>query len=71
MLFLNVALLEKIKELVYEVPAPDKTNNESIKWTKDLINIILKYCAKHQSLVKRMRSNKLYICEIYLKAPNH
>ena len=71
MLFLNVAPLEKIKKLVYEVPAPDKTNNESIKWTKDLINIILKYCANHQSLVKRMRSNKLYICEIYLKAPNH
>ena len=53
MLFLNVAPLEKIKKLVYEVPAPDKTNNESIKWTKDLINIILKYCVKHQSLVKR------------------
>ena len=71
MLFLNVAPLEKIKKLVYEVPAPDKTNNESIKWTKDLINIILKYCVKHQSLVKRMWSNKLYICEIHLKAPNH
>ena len=34
MLFLNVAFLEKIKKLVYEVPAPDKTNNESIKWTR-------------------------------------
>ena len=71
MLFLNVAPLEKIKKLVYEVPAPDKTNNESIKWTKDLINIILKYCVKHQSLVKCMRSNKPYIYEIHLKAPNH
>ena len=46
MLFLNVVLLGKIKELVYEVPAPDKTSDESIKWTKDLINTILKYCVK-------------------------
>ena len=55
MLFLNVVLLEKIKELVYEVPAPDKTNDESIKWTKDLINVILKYFIKDQSLIKHMQ----------------
>ena len=24
-----------------DVPAPDKTNDESMKWTKDLINIAL------------------------------
>ena len=33
---------------------PDKTNDENIKWTKDLIDIILKYCVKDQSLIKRM-----------------
>ena len=65
MLFLNVVLLEKIKELVYEVPAPDKTNDESIKWTKDLLNIILKYFIKDQSLIKHMQSYKLFICEIH------
>ena len=39
MLFLNVGLLEKINELVYEVQAPDKTNDESIKRTKAIKTI--------------------------------
>ena len=65
MLFLNVVILEEIEELVYKVPAPDKTNDENIKWTKDLINIILKYCIKDQSLIKHMQSYKLFICEIH------
>ena len=65
MLFLNVVLLEKTKELVYEVPVPDKINDESTKSTKDLINIILKYCLKDQYLIKWMQSYKLYICQIH------
>ena len=65
MLFLNVVLLEKTKELVYEVPVPDKINDESTKSTKDPINIILKYCLKDQYLIKRMQSYKLYICQIH------
>ena len=32
--------------------------------TKDLKNIFLKYLVKDQSLIKRMRSCKLYICEL-------
>ena len=48
---------------LFKVPTPDKTNHESIKWTKDLIDIILKYHVKDQSLIKRMQSYKLYICE--------
>ena len=47
---------------LFKVPTPDKTNDESIKWTKDLIDIILKYRVKDQFLIKRMRSYKLYIC---------
>ena len=48
---------------LFKVSTPDKTNDESIKWTKDLIDIILKYRVKDQSLIKRMQSYKLYICE--------
>ena len=48
---------------LFKVPTPGKTNNESIQWTKDLIDIILKYRAKDQSLIKRMQSYILYICE--------
>ena len=36
---------------LFKVPTPDKTNDESIKWTKDLIDIILKYRVKDQSLI--------------------
>ena len=59
------ARLEKIKELVYKVPALDKTNDESIKSIKDLINIIFKYFVKDQSQIKYMQSYKLNICEIH------
>ena len=48
---------------LFKVPTPGKTNDESIQWTKDLIDIILKYRAKDQSLIKRMQSYILYICE--------
>ena len=48
---------------LFKVSTLGKTNDESIKWTKDLIDIILKYCVKDQSLIKRMQSYKLYICE--------
>ena len=59
------ARLEKIKELVYKVPALDKTNDESIKSIKDLINIIFKYFVKDQSQIKYMQSYKLNFCEIH------
>ena len=32
--------------ILFKVPAPDKTNDERIKWTKNLIDIILKYRSK-------------------------
>ena len=48
---------------LFKVPTPDKTNDESIKWTKDLIDVTLKYRVKGQSLIKRMQPYKLYICE--------
>ena len=51
--------------ILFKVPAPDKTNDERIKWTKNLIDIILKYRVKDQSLIKRMQSYKLYICETH------
>ena len=38
------------------VATPDKTNEESVKWTKDIIDIILKYRLKDQSPIKRMQS---------------
>ena len=46
---------------LFKVLTPDKTNDENIKWTKDLIDIILKYCVKDQSLIKHMQSYELYI----------
>ena len=46
---------------LFKVLTPDKTNDENIKWTKDLIDIILKYCVKDQSLIKCMQSYELYI----------
>ena len=49
----------------FKIPTADKTNDESIKWTKDLIDIILKYHVKDESLIKRMQLCKLYICERY------
>ena len=36
---------------LFKVSTPDKTNDESIKWTKGLIDIILKYRVKGQSLI--------------------
>ena len=48
---------------LFKVSTPDRTNDKSIKWTKDPIDIILKYHVKDQSLIKRMQSYKLYICE--------
>ena len=63
--FLKCSSSRKDKGIsLFEVPAPDKTNDESIKWTKDLKNIFLKYLVKDQSLIKRMQSCKLYICEL-------
>ena len=47
----------------FKIPIPDETNDESIKWTKDLIDIILKHRVKDQSLIRLMQSYKLYICE--------
>ena len=47
----------------FKIPTPDETNDESIKWTKDLIDIILKHRVKDQSLIRLMQSYKLYICE--------
>ena len=45
----------------FKVPTPDETNDESIKWTKDLTDIILKYRVKDQSLTRLMQSYKLYV----------
>ena len=39
-----------------KVPTPDKTNDESIKWAKGLIDIILQNCVKNQSLIKSIQS---------------
>ena len=36
-----------------KVPSPDKANNESIKWTKDITDITLKYHLKDESLIRR------------------
>ena len=49
----------------FKIPTVDKTNDESIKWTKDLIDIILKYHVKDEALIKHMQSCKLCICERY------
>ena len=46
---------------LFKVLTPDKTNGENIKWAKDLVDIILKYCVKDQSLIKHMQSYELYI----------
>ena len=64
--FLKCSTSRKVKGIsLFEVPAPDKTNDESIKWTKDLINIFLKYLVKDHSLIKRTQPCKLYICKIH------
>ena len=44
---------------LFKVQTPDKSNDQSILWIKDLTNIILKYSVK--DLIKRMQSYKLYI----------
>ena len=38
---------------LFKVRTPDKTNGEIIKWKKDLIDIILKYRVKDQSMICR------------------
>ena len=64
--FLKCSTSRNVKGIsLFEVLAPDKTNDESIKWAKDLINIFLKYLVKDQSLLKRLQPCKLYICEIH------
>ena len=47
----------------FAFPTPDKANDESIKWTKDLIDKILKYYSKDEFLINCMESYKLYIFE--------
>ena len=49
---------------LFKVPTPDKSNSESIKWTKDLMDVILKYRVKDESLIKRMHSYKQHIQKV-------
>ena len=53
-----------------KVPTPDKTNNESIKWTKDITDITLKYRLKDESLIRRIQSHKLHICDTLYSRSN-
>ena len=48
---------------LFKVPNPDKNNNQSFKWTKNLVDNTVKYLVKDESLIKRIQSYKLYIYE--------
>ena len=48
---------------LFKAPTSDKTNDESIKWAKGLIDITLKQLLKDESLIKRIQLYNLHICE--------
>ena len=68
MLFQNAVFLSRNGKGIslFKILTPDKTNDESIKWTKYLIDIILKHRVKGQSLMKRMQYYNLYISDSHL-----
>ena len=51
----------KDKISILNVPSPNNDVNK--KWSKELIDITLKYWYRDKSLNKRIKSHKLFICE--------
>ena len=63
LLYFIVVFQEKMKSL-FKVPLLN--NHVSKKWSKQLIDIILKYRQRDESLNKRIQSHKLFICERHI-----
>ena len=57
------SISRKDKISIFKVPLPNNDVNK--KWSKELIDIILKYRQRDESLNKRIQSHKLFICERY------
>ena len=55
------SISRKDKTSIFKVPLPNNDINK--KWSKELIEIILKYRQRDESLNKRIQSHKLFICE--------
>ena len=55
------SISRKDKISTFKVSLPN--NDVSKKWSKELIDIILKYRQRDESLNKRIQSHKLFICE--------
>ena len=55
------SISKKDKISIFKVSLPN--NDVSKKWSKELIDIILKYRQRDESLNKRIQSHKLFICE--------
>ena len=55
------SISRKDKISIFKVPLPNNDVNK--KWSKELIDIILKYRQRDESLNKRIQSHKLFICE--------
>ena len=55
------SISRKDKISIFQVSLPN--NDVSKKWSKELIDIILKYRQRDESLNKRIQSHKLFICE--------
>ena len=55
------SISRKDKISISKVPLPNNDINK--KWRKELIEIILKYRQRKESLNKRIQSHKLFICE--------
>ena len=55
------SISKKDKISIFQVPLPN--NHANKKWSEELIDIILKYRQRDESLNKRIQSHTLFICK--------